>query len=246
MRTMINKEKTIHIALVEGNLLFREGMKRIIETDADLEVIAEGEKKEDAFSLIDQYHPDILLLNVSMLEGECLQEIERIATYSPKTSVIVLSDQYEHSNHVLKVLKQGAHGVLLKEMNEELFIEAIKSVYNGKFWLHPDISHDLVEEYYKLKSFIQEETERREKVFQKPLHIFTSRECEVLDLLVKGKTNIEIANCLGITSSTVKNHVRNILGKMNVNDRTNAVVLAIQNGWVELKGGRWNEIRKTI
>ncbi|MFC9600257.1 LuxR C-terminal-related transcriptional regulator, partial [Peribacillus butanolivorans] len=130
----------------------------------------------------------------------------------------------------------GAQGYLLKEMDADALIDAVRVVAEGGSYLHPKVTHNLVKEYRRLAA---EEGADRDSVhaveIRRPLHLLTRRECEVLQLLADGKSNRAIGETLYISEKTVKNHVSNILQKMNVNDRTQAVVLAIKNGWVEVK-----------
>lgn len=225
----------IKIVLIDNYQLFREGMRRIFEDNPLFFVVAEGETRHDALKLVKKYRPDMILLDINAIESNSMLEIKTLSKHSPNTRIVILSEQELNHQRVTLALKRGVQGYLFKEMNVDLFISAIKSIYSGMVWLHPNVSHYLAKDYHRLITFIQEKTVKRENEFQRPLHLFTLRECEVLELLVKGKSNQDIANELCITESTVKNHVRNILGKMHVNDRTNAVVLAFRNGWVQLE-----------
>jgi two-component system response regulator DegU len=153
----------------------------------------------------------------------------------PETKVIILSI-HDDENYVQHALKTGAQGYLLKEMDADALIDAVRVVAEGGSYLHPKVTHNLVKEYRRLAA---EEGADRDSVhtieIRRPLHLLTRRECEVLQLLADGKSNRAIGETLYISEKTVKNHVSNILQKMNVNDRTQAVVLAIKNGWVEVK-----------
>jgi len=117
-------------------------------------------------------------------------------------------------------------------MDSDALIDAIKIVSEGGSYLHPKVTHNLVKEFQRLSKVQSGSIEDIE--YRKPLHLLTRRECEVLQLLADGKSNRAISEHLFISEKTVKNHVSNILQKMNVNDRTQAVVMAIRNGWVEV------------
>src|SRR5690625_7459425 len=119
-------------------------------------------------------------------------------------------------------------------MNTESLNEAIKVVYEGVSYLHPKVKHNLVQEYRRLSNDDSKGVSLNDIEYKKPLHLLTRRECQVLQLLADGKSNRAIAEELIISEKTVKNHVSNILQKMNVNDRTQAVVKAIRNGWVQV------------
>jgi two-component system response regulator DegU len=152
---------------------------------------------------------------------------------NPDAKVIILSI-HDDESYVTHVLKVGARGYLLKEMDSDTLIEAIKVVSQGGSYLHPKITHNLVEEFRRL-SLKEQLFKSREIEVRRPLHLLTRRECEVLQMLADGKSNRAIGEALFISEKTVKNHVSNILQKLEVNDRTHAVVTAIRNSWVEIK-----------
>ncbi len=125
-------------------------------------------------------------------------------------------------------------------MDADALVDAVKVVAEGGSYLHPKVTHNLVKEYRRLANSDQVGGGGITGVLQqleirRPLHLLTRRECEVLQLLADGKSNKSIGETLYISEKTVKNHVSNILQKMNVNDRTQAVVVAIKNGWVEVR-----------
>lgn len=122
----------------------------------------------------------------------------------------------------------------MKEIDTDSLLEAIKVVYDGGSYLHPKVTHNLVQEYRKLVEDRENKSGLERIEYRKPLHLLTRRECQVLQLLSEGQSNRKIAETLVISEKTVKNHVSNILQKMKVNDRTQAVVKAIKNGWVEV------------
>jgi two-component system response regulator DegU len=153
----------------------------------------------------------------------------------PDTKVIILSI-HDDETYVTHALQTGALGYLLKEMDADALVQAVRVVAEGGSYLHPKVTNSLVNEYRRLASQAQNERKyaAREIEIRRPLHLLTRRECEVLQLLADGKSNRGIGETLYISEKTVKNHVSNILQKMNVNDRTQAVVVAIKNGWVSV------------
>jgi len=225
---------TTKIVIIDDHQLFREGVKRILEFEESFEVVAEGDDGKDAVSLIEQYHPDVVLMDINMPEVNGVEATRELVVKFPDTKVIILSI-HDDENYVTHALKSGAMGYLLKEMDADALIEAVKVVSDGGSYLHPRVTHNLISDYRRLandegkgKGFQQTEVRR-------PLHLLTRRECEVLQLLADGKSNRAIGEALYISEKTVKNHVSNILQKMNVNDRTQAVVTAIKKGWVEVR-----------
>ncbi|WP_010532111.1 response regulator [Lentibacillus jeotgali] len=230
----MSKKRTT-IVLIDDHKLFREGVKRILEFEPSFEVIAEGDDGNVASKLVRQHKPDIVLMDINMPKVNGVRATTDLVRKFPNTYVIILSI-HDDESYVTHALKTGAQGYLLKEMDSDALIEAIKVVREGGSYLHPKVTHNLVQEYRRLADESITTTVSETGVeYHKPLHLLTRRECEVLQLLADGKSNRGVAERLYISEKTVKNHVSNILQKMNVNDRTQAVVSAIRKGWVEVQ-----------
>lgn len=224
---------TTKIVLIDDHKLFREGVKRILDFESSFEVVAEGDDGDTAIDLIDQHDPDIVLMDINMPNMNGVEATAEIINRYPDLKVIILSI-HDDENYVTHALKTGAQGYLLKEMDSDALIDAIKVVSDGGSYLHPKVTHNLVAEYRRLAESSESGQTLKAIEYRKPLHLLTRRECEVLQLLADGKSNRGVAESLYISEKTVKNHVSNILQKMSVNDRTQAVVTAIKNGWVEV------------
>ncbi|AKG03888.1 MULTISPECIES: response regulator [Salimicrobium] len=220
------------ILLVDDHKLFREGVRRILEFEEDFEVVGEGDDGTVAIDLITEHQPDVVLMDINMPKRNGIETTAEVTERFPELKVIILSI-HDDENYVTHALKTGAQGYLLKEMDSESLIEAIRVVSGGGSYLHPKITHNLVKEYRRLSDGTSDFAYKAVE-YRKPLHLLTRRECEVLQLLADGNSNKGVAESLYISEKTVKNHVSNILTKMNVNDRTQAVVTAIKNGWVEV------------
>ncbi|MCP3031439.1 response regulator transcription factor [Halobacillus sp. A1] len=220
------------IVLIDDHKLFREGVKRILDFESSFEVVAEGDDGSAALDIIDKHNPDVVLMDINMPSMNGVEATAELTKRHPSLKIIILSI-HDDENYVTHALKTGAQGYLLKEMDSNALIEAIKVVGNGGSYLHPKVTHNLVAEYRRLSDTSSNEAFRAIE-YRKPLHLLTRRECEVLQLLADGQSNRGVAEALFISEKTVKNHVSNILQKMNVNDRTQAVVTAIKNGWVEV------------
>jgi two-component system, NarL family, response regulator DegU len=226
---------TTKIVIVDDHQLFREGVKRILDFEPSFEVVAEGDDGSEAISLVDQHHPDVIIMDINMPNTNGVEATAELIEKYPESKVIILSI-HDDENYVTHALRTGATGYLLKEMDADALIEAVKVVADGGSYLHPRVTHNLVKEYRRLSSEENGSDKYISPVeIRRPLHLLTRRECEVLQLLADGKSNRGIGEALFISEKTVKNHVSNILQKMNVNDRTQAVVVAIKNGWVEVK-----------
>lgn len=229
-------ERTIKIILIDDHPLFREGVKRILDMEKNFHVVAEGEDGSEAVELVDRYRPDVVLLDINMPQVNGVEATRRLVERFPGTKIIILSI-HDDEAYVTHAVKTGAAGYLLKEMDADALIEAVKVCADGGSYLHPKVTHNLVNEYRRLAARGPEGMEIgfKEVEYRKPLHVLTRRECEVLQLLADGKSNRGIGEALYISEKTVKNHVSNILQKMNANDRTQAVVEAIKKGWVKVR-----------
>jgi len=224
---------TTNIVIIDDHQLFREGVKRILEFEPSFNVVAEGDDGADASGLVAEHEPDVVLMDINMPEINGVEATRELMDKYPETKVIILSI-HDDENYVNHALKTGALGYLLKEMDSDALVDAVKIVADGGSYIHPKVTHNLVAEYRRLAN-ASNSGGFQQSVVRRPLHLLTRRECEVLQMLADGKSNRGIGEALYISEKTVKNHVSNILQKMNVNDRTQAVVTAIKNGWVEVR-----------
>jgi two-component system response regulator DegU len=224
------------IVIIDDHQLFREGVKRILDFEPSFEVVAEGDDGEEALAIVEAHKPDVVIMDINMPKVNGVEATKQLIEANADTKVIILSI-HDDENYVTHALKTGARGYLLKEMDADTLIEAVKVVADGGSYLHPKVTHNLVNEFRRLATSSGQATptQHLQPEIRRPLHILTRRECEVLQMLADGKSNRGIGEALFISEKTVKNHVSNILQKMSVNDRTQAVVVAIKNGWVEVK-----------
>ncbi|MBS4178263.1 response regulator [Lederbergia citrea] len=225
---------TTRIVIIDDHQLFREGVKRILEFEKTFSVVAEGEDGCAAVQLVEEHSPDVVLLDINMKTTNGIEATRQLIEAYPDTKAMILSI-HDDEAYVTHALKTGASGYMLKEMDSDELIEAVKIVADGGSYIHPKVTHKLVNEYRRLANQHNQGSGYQQPELHIPLHLLTSRECEVLQLLADGKSNRGIGEALFISEKTVKNHVSNILQKMNVNDRTQAVVTAIKNGWVEVR-----------
>ncbi|MGB2993466.1 MAG: response regulator transcription factor [Paenisporosarcina sp.] len=221
------------IVIIDDHQLFREGVKRILDFEDSFDVIAEGDDGSDALSLYEQYLPEVILMDINMPRKNGVEATGELMAKYPDAKVIMLSI-HDDESYVMHALKTGALGYMLKEMDADAIIQAIKVVAAGGSYLHPKVTRNLVSEFRRLSERENKGTFHQSEI-RRPFHLLTKRECEVLQLLTDGQSNRMIGETLFISEKTVKNHVSSILQKMNVNDRTQAVVTAIKNGWVEVR-----------
>lgn len=221
------------IVIIDDHQLFREGVKRILDFEDTFDVIAEGDDGVDAVNLYRTSAPDVVLMDINMPGKNGVEATSELLEEFPDAKVIMLSI-HDDESYVTHALKSGALGYMLKEMDADEIVEAIKVVANGGSYLHPKVTKNLVAEFRRLSEHENNGNFHQTEI-RRPFHLLTKRECEVLQLLTDGQSNRTIGETLYISEKTVKNHVSSILQKMNVNDRTQAVVTAIKSGWVEVR-----------
>lgn len=223
----------IDVVVIDSHPLFREGLKRILEMDADFRVVAEGETGEKLLPIYKQYQPDVVLMEVNLPLKSGIETLQKLIYHFPSSKVLFLT-VVDDFRYVSLALKTGATGYLLKEMDSDSLIQAIKTVVSGGFYLHPKVTKDFIGEVKKLAiqgnqgTFLQ-------TVVKRPYHLLTLRECEIMQLLAEGHSNQSLGHALGISEKTVKNHISSILRKLDLQDRTQVVVTALKNGWIELR-----------
>lgn len=233
--TTKNQVNVTRIVLIDDHRLFREGLKRILEMVDDFQVVDEGDDGKEVQGILRVHKPDVVLMDMSMPGMNGVEATRRLMTLSPETKVIVLSI-HDDEQYVSHSIKSGASGYMLKEMDANALVTAVRVVTEGGSYIHPKVTHSLVNEFQRLANESADGTKMayREVAYRQPVHILTKRECDVLQLLADGKNNRLIGDILYISEKTVKNHISSILQKIGVNDRTQAVIEAIKKGWVRV------------
>ena len=223
------------IAIVDDHELFREGLKRIFDLEDEFTVVAEGRTGIEAIRIAADHKPEILILDINMPELNGIEATKQLSVLSPETRVLILSI-HDDESYITHALEAGASGFLLKEVASTELISAVHSVAKDGAYLHPKVTTNVLKEYRRLLQFKGEQAGRNvESRTDDPVHqLLSRREVEVLHLLAEGRSNRDISDMLFISEKTVKNHVSSVLRKMEVNDRTQAVVDAIRRGWVEI------------
>lgn len=221
------QNEKINVILIDRQQLFREGVKRVMESNDTFHLIVSSDDYSVVEPLMALQHVDVLIIDAHTFK-EHKQQIREDVLDDTDINVIVM-DKEGKETFVPEAIRLGVQGYLIKDMDIFTFLDAIKVVHNGMTYIYPTITNELVEDYRKLS-----QGEPEGKKVQLPLHLYTRRECQVLQLLTDGQSNRQIAETLEISEKTVKNHVSSLFKKMGVNDRTQAVVMAIRNNWVEL------------
>jgi len=213
--------KSIRILIADDHAIVRKGIRALLATEADIEVVGEAADGKEAVEKAERLHPDVILMDLVMPGMDGIEATRRITTRQPETRILVLTS-FAEDEKVFPALKAGALGYLLKDAGPEELVRAIRQVYCGESSLHPAIARKVLQE-------LSRPPERPPT--PEPL---TERELEVLRLIAKGKSNREIAEELVISEATVRTHVSNILGKLQLTSRTQAALYALREGIAEL------------
>ncbi|MGG4192581.1 response regulator transcription factor [Paenibacillus jamilae] len=239
---MENRKKdieTIKVLLADDHQLFREGLKRILNMEDDLEVIGECGDGIQVLEFCNKEVPDVVLMDINMPIENGVIATERLRDIFPDVKVIILSI-HDDESYVFETLRKGAPGYLLKDMEAESLINAIRSVVTGYAYIHPKVTGKLIQQLRRMTLLdgngivSSQSRDAGVKFIAAEDNPLTRREAEVLRLMAEGKSNKMIGEFLFISEKTVKNHVSSILQKMEVDDRTQAVINSIKNGWVTL------------
>jgi DNA-binding NarL/FixJ family response regulator len=226
-----NPEQRTKILLVDDHALFRMGMRQILEREADFDIVAEAEDGRDAFNMAVEHTPDIVLLDLSLPAPGGIETTQRIKREVPSTGIVALAVA-EDEDQLFEAIKAGAAAFILKDINPDDLVTIIRRVrageylINDKVFARPAVASRVLKEFRELAVYGQEAV----PIFA-PL---SPREVEILDNIAKGMTNKQVAYALTISEQTVKNHMSSILRKLSVNDRTQAVVYAMKQGWIRI------------
>jgi DNA-binding NarL/FixJ family response regulator len=221
----------IRVIVADDHALFRRGLEMVLESESDIEVVAEANNGREAVDLATEHVPDLVLMDVRMpasggIDGgiEATQAIKD-AVPNAKILMLTISDEEED---LYDAIKAGASGYLLKEISIEEVADAIRQVHKGQSLISPSMASKLLTEFAAM-------ARKDEEKQQMPAPRLTDREMEVLQLVAQGLNNRDIAKELFISENTVKNHVRNILEKLHLHSRMEAVVYAVREKLLEIK-----------
>ena len=217
--------KKLRVVLIDDNANHLRGIKELITLESSYNVVGATRSANLGINLIKKYHPDIVLMDINMPEKDGLQALQAIEKLNLSTKVVILSG-YDDSDLVYRAMKLGAKAYVLKTMASSKLIDAIEAVSEGKIFL-PSVLSTRFFEYFQ--SCAKESAAQSQQ--ENLLTSLTMRENEVLELLTQGINYKSIANQLIISETTVKTHVNNIFQKLQVNDRTNAVLYALTHGF---------------
>ncbi|MEH2061255.1 MAG: response regulator transcription factor [Nostoc sp.] len=208
----------IKVLLVDDQGLIRQGLRALLELEPDIEIVGEAENGEQAINLVAEFQPDVVLLDIRMPIMDGVAATREIQKHFPKTKILVLTT-FDDDEYVSAALKNGAMGYLLKDTPSEELAVAIRAVQKGYTQLGPGIVKKLLTQFSRVAT-------TQSQPVPSSLAELTPREKEVLRLIATGASNREIAQGLYISEGTVKNHVTNILNRLNLRDRTQAAIWA--------------------
>jgi DNA-binding NarL/FixJ family response regulator len=229
-RRATGDQKT-RILLVDDHALFRVGMRNILEREADFDVVAEAEDSRSAFDAAIEHTPDIVLMDLSLPAPGGIETTQRVKREVPSAGIVVLAVN-EDEDQLFDAIRAGAAAFILKDVGPDDLVTIIRRVSAGEYLINdkvfakPSVASRVLKEFRELAVYGQESA----PIFA-PL---SPREVEILDNIAQGMTNKQVAYALSISEQTVKNHMSSILRKLSVNDRTQAVVYAMKQGWIRV------------
>jgi two-component system response regulator NreC len=212
--------KKLRILLADDHIVMRAGLRALLERQPNLEVVGESENGRETVALAASLRPDIVVMDVGMPVLNGIEATQTIVTQCPTIAVIILSMHADES-YVMRALKAGARGYLIKDSAAADLIGAIQSISQGKSFFSPKVSRILAEDYVRIL---------KQKGAVDTYDLLTSREREILQLLAEGKTNKEIATSLNISPYTVETHRSHILQKLNLHNSAELVLYAVRKG----------------
>ncbi|MEM6430889.1 MAG: response regulator transcription factor [Deinococcota bacterium] len=216
---MASQTTPITVMIVDDHELVREGIRSFLDSQADIEVLAEASDGRNAIRLAAEHVPDVVLMDLMMPQMGGVEATRQLKQVSPTSQVVILTS-YHDDEHIFPALRAGARSYVLKTLRPAELADAVRRAAKGEAVLHPQVAARVIRD--------MQDPHTRDQL--DPLTELTERELQVLKLIAEGQNNQSIADDLGISERTVKGHVSNILAKLHLNDRTQAAVLAWREG----------------
>ena len=229
----MSERNAIRVLLVDDHAIVRDGIRSLLATEPDVEVIGEADNGQDAVAMAESLQPDVILMDLVMPGMDGIEAIRRIVARQPEARILVLTS-FTADDKVFPAVKSGAMGYLLKDSGSEELVRAIHQVHRGEASLHPKIARMLLQEMKEVPPVQDAAPAPHVPEQRPPVEPLTGREVEVLKLVAQGRSNREIADQLVIAEGTVRTHVSNILGKLHLASRTQATLYALREGLASL------------
>jgi DNA-binding NarL/FixJ family response regulator len=210
----------IRILLADDHTVMRSGLRLLLERQAGFKVVAEASDGRETVDLMESAKPDVVVLDVAMPNLNGIDAARQITQHHPAVAVVILS-MHSDEGYVLRALKAGARGYLLKDAPESDLVNAVRAVHEGKAWFSPAISRMLVDDYIR---------QLRQHGVEDSYELLTTREREILQLLAEGKSNKDVANILKLSLYTVETHRGNMLQKLNLHGTAELILYAVRKG----------------
>jgi len=217
----------IRVLIADDHRVLREGLAAILKTKDNIVVVGEAQDGLEAVEQARTLLPDVIMMDVSMPRMGGVEATKTIKREFPHIGIIALT-MYDEQQYIFDLVRAGATGYLLKDTDSSQIVAAIQAIYRGESLIHPSVASKILAEFSLM-------SQRKGKKASGVDHDLTDREITVLQFVSEGKTNKEIANNLDLSEKTVKNHVRNIFHKLQVYDRTQAAILGIRKGLIDLE-----------
>ncbi|HEX2109529.1 MAG TPA: response regulator transcription factor [Rubrobacteraceae bacterium] len=224
------------VLVADDHDLVRDGYQRMLDREPDLEVVGEASNGQEAIELCRKLRPDLVLMDVRMPEMDGIEATRKIKGEFPTTSVLVVTT-YENTDYLFEAVQAGAAGYVLKDAPKRQLLGAIRRTLNGESPLNQELAMQLISRFSRRSREPAPQPDapkHQDASVTPPREVLTPRELEVLQLLARGKTNLQIAQELVISRLTAKTHVERIIRKFGVSDRTQAVLRAFELGLVTL------------
>ncbi len=217
----------IRLLLADDHLLVRQGLRAILETEPDIDVVGEAGDGHQALQEAQELLPDVVLMDIKMGDWDGVTATRRIRAAVPSARVIVLTN-YDEDELVFSAIRAGASGYLLKEVQGDQLVNAVRTVAQGYTLVYPSVAKRVLDEFARRQP--PAKTAAQADADEAALADLTARERQILRLIAHGRSNKDIGATLGITERTVKTHVSNIFAKLQLSDRTQAAIFAHKRG----------------